>query len=323
MKNWIQKLRRRAPAEDTTRPEPASPAPGAVPGSAPYHPPTAAEVNRRAPMPGLEAALAASMTLDGPAEVAADPGRRQVELRLGALRTLELLPPIEDDHRIANEFRVLKRVVLGNLPSRNATPVPAGNLIMVASALPNEGKTLCTLNLALALSLERDYSVVLVDGDVINPTISRALGIDQEPGLLDVLRTPGATLAEIEIATNYPRLSVIPAGRRDQDAPELLSSQRMAQFAEEMERQPNRLYLFDSTPILLTNESRALSEIVGQILFVVRAGVSQRTAVKSALALLPEDGYVGIVLNQKGQQDLGGDYYYGYYQAPADTTSAA
>ncbi len=258
------------------------------------------------------------------APVTAEPEKR-IEMRLGLLRDRRLLPPQETDHRISNEFRAIKRVLLGNLPGRTEKPLEAGNIIMVSSALPSEGKTVCTLNLALALAMEHDYSVVLIDGDVINPTISRSLNVEEEPGLLDVLRTPDGDLSEVEIGTGVPGLSVVPAGRRDQDAPELLSSNRMAKLVARMKAQPNRIFLFDSTPVLLTNESRSLSEMAGQIAFVVRAGVTPRAAVKAALSFLPVDTYKGLILNHKSGSDHGeAYYYYGYdYYKPAperDTT---
>ena len=80
-----------------------------------------------------------------------------------------------------------------------------------------------------------------------------------------------------------------------------------------MRAQPNRLFVFDSTPLLLTNEARVLSEVAGQVMLVVRAANTPRSAVKSAISQLPEDVYVGVVLNQK-PTTIGSDYYsYGEY----------
>ncbi len=249
------------------------------------------------------------------ASVVAQPKKpaRTIALDLAALVAAGLLPPKEDARQISNEFRAIKRTLIGNITGRSGTKIPAGNILMVASALPGEGKTFCAMNLALTLSLEKDYSVVLIDGDVAKPNISRELGLAEAPGLLDVLRSGEGDLAGIEIGTSVPRLSFVPAGRPDDDAAELLSSSRMARLVEEMRAQPNRLFVFDSTPLLLTNESRVMAEIAGQVVLVVRAASTPRTAVKSAIAELPEDVYVGIVLNQK-EAAPGSDYYgYGHY----------
>jgi protein-tyrosine kinase len=245
---------------------------------------------------------------------------RTIAIDLQALIGAGLLPPKDDARQVSNEFRAIKRTLIGNITGRSGTKVPGGNLIMVASALPGEGKTFCALNLALTLSLEKDYSVVLIDGDVAKPNISRELGLADAPGLLDVLRSGEGDLAGIEIGTSVPRLSIVPAGRPDDDAAELLSSSRMARLVEEIRSQPNRLFVFDSTPLLLTNESRVLAEVAGQVVLVVRAASTPRTAVKSAIAELPEDVYVGVVLNQK-EASPGSDYYgYGDYGQTARET---
>lgn len=271
----------------------------------------------------LEAALAAA------AVTASDrtaPTRSAIALQLLELRAKGLLAPEELDHKIANEFRAIKRTLLSHLPGRSETALPGANTILVASSLPGEGKTTCALNLALALALERDYQVVLVDADVVNPSLSRTLGIDRQVGLLDVLRDPVLNLSDVEVATGIAGLTVISCGTRGSDAPELLSSARMASIARRMAEAGKRLFVFDTTPLLLTNESRALSEMVGQVAFVVRAGKTARSAVKAAIRLLPKDTYVGLLLNARasGLDDDYYDQYGGYYdRVEADTPDAA
>ena len=237
---------------------------------------------------------------------------RSIDLDLVALRAEGRVPPAEDARKISNEFRAIKRSLLGNVTGRSGAKIDGGNILMTASALPNEGKTFCAFNLALTLSLEKDFSVVLIDGDVVKPNITRVLGLEGAPGLLDVLNGTGG-LADVEIGTNIPRLTIVPAGRGDEHAPELLSSNRMTALVAQMRAQPTRLFVFDSTPLLLTNEARVLSEVAGQIMLVVRAASTPRSAVKSAISQLPEDVYVGVVLNQK-PVGIDNDYYsYGEY----------
>ena len=119
------------------------------------------------------------------------------------------------------------------------------------------------------------------------------------------------SLNDVEIGTGVPGLTVISAGKRGLDSPELLSSKRMMRLTSEMQKATDRLFIFDSTPILLTSESRALSEMAGQIAFIVRAGSTGREAVKSALGFLPKDTYIGLILNYKSTHE-GDEYYYDY-----------
>ena len=233
-----------------------------------------------------------------------------IEIDMASLREAHMLPAPADERKIENEFRSIKRALLGNVTGRSGRRLQSANIIMVASALPEEGKTFTTLNLAFSLALEKDFRLVLIDGDVAKPNISRALGLEQRRGLLDVLADETLRLEDVEVGTNVPGLSVVPAGRQQATAAELLSSARMEQLVAGLGAYTDCLYLFDTTPLLLTNESRVLAEMAGQVVLVVRAGVTPQGAVMDALAQIPEERYVGLVLNQR--RGGGGSYYYGY-----------
>ena len=233
-----------------------------------------------------------------------------IELDMASLREQHMLPAPADERKIENEFRSIKRALLGNVTGRSGRRLESANIIMVASALPEEGKTFTTLNLAFSLALEKDFRLVLIDGDVAKPNISRALGLEQRRGLLDVLADDTLRLEDVEVGTNVPGLSVVPAGRHQPTAAELLSSGRMEQLVAGLGAYTDCLYVFDTTPLLLTNESRVLAEMAGQVVLVVRAGVTPQGAVMDALAQIPEERYVGLVLNQR--RGGGGSYYYGY-----------
>lgn len=299
----ILKLKAKAQADAQAQPQPGRPGSASRPleGVAQV---TQVPLRPAAPGPAAPADAAAAPPPRAPS--------RTIQIDLGDLTREGLIAPSADARRIANEFRAIKRALIANVTGRAGTRIEGGSVMMVASALPHEGKTFCAFNLALTLSLEKDYSVVLIDGDVVKPHITTVLGLSGAPGLLDVLKS-GADLADVEIGTNIPGLTVVPAGKRDDDAAELLSSNRMLRMVEQMRATPGRLYVFDSTPLLLTNEARVLSEVAGQIMLVVRAASTPRSAVQSAISQLPEDVYIGVVLNQKAAAS-GQDYYsYGEY----------
>ena len=87
----------------------------------------------------------------------------------------------------ADQFRVIKRPLIANAMGRGAAPLKHGNLIMVTSALPGEGKSFTSINLAMSIAAELDNTVMLVDADVARPSVLRMLGLEPGPGLLDVL----------------------------------------------------------------------------------------------------------------------------------------
>jgi exopolysaccharide/PEP-CTERM locus tyrosine autokinase len=244
----------------------------------------------------------------------------KLHLDRAALRAAEILPPISHEHRIADEYRQIKRPLVAAAVGRGGPQIPNGQLIMVTSALPGDGKTFTSVNLALSLALEKDSAVLLVDADVAKPHISRLLGIQDQPGLLDVLQDETRDVESMILPTDIPGLSVLSAGRWIQTATELLASNRMERIVAQLgARDPSRIVLFDSPPLLLTSESRALTSVVGQVVFVVRAGSTPQRAVFDALELVGTGKSVGLVLNQSEEPTSAS--YYNYHGQREDSTS--
>lgn len=228
-----------------------------------------------------------------------------------ALRAGGLVPSELQERQVADQFRQIKRPLIANATGRGAKRIPNGHLIMTASALPNEGKTFTSINLALSLALEKDISVLLVDADVAKRHISRIFGVEKEQGLLDALKDDTVHPESLVIPTDVPGLSLLPAGQRTDIATELLSSSHMEATVGRLGAgDPNRIILLDSPPLLLTSESRALASIVGQIVVVVCAGVTPQQAVLDAISHVPANKSVGLILNQCNIRASEG-YYYG------------
>lgn len=237
------------------------------------------------------------------------------------LRSTGLMPAEDQERRFANEYRQIKRPLIA-FSRENVDPKHSGRLIMLTSALPGEGKTFTTINLAMSMAREKDLHILLVDADVAKPHISRTFGVDQEAGLLDSLGDDRTDVESLVVPTDIPGLSILPAGHQSENATELLASQRMERMAAALaSRSPNRIVLFDSSPLLLTSESRVLANMVGQIVLVVRAGATSPQAVMDAVSSLGsnwETKNVGLVLNQSEAADPGTYYGYGdYYGAGA------
>lgn len=217
---------------------------------------------------------------------------------------------------LADEFRAIKQPLLKKAKSlAEEEASPRGRLIMVSSAMAGEGKTFSCVNLSLSLAREKDWDVVLVDVDCKNPQLSRLLGVEDEPGLLELLRDPSATVDQFILPTNIAGLSVLPLGRTDEHAAELLASARMRTVCDEFMRQrPNALAVFDTSPLLLTTESLILAQHVGQILLVVHAGRTPQHAVMAAVGKLDHQKAIGLILNRADEASSGLPYgQYGAY----------
>jgi protein-tyrosine kinase len=268
-------------------------------------------------------AVVAPVPAPGPVPVAVVPSGKVITLNLAALRAEGLLAAEEEQRRVSSEYRQIKRPLIATALGKGATPpIANGRVIMVASALPGEGKTFTSVNLAFNMALEKDTSVLLVDADLPKPQISRIFQVGDEPGLVDVLLDESRDVESAVLPTSVRGLSFLPAGKASGTATELLASERMERIvADLLKRDPKRIVLFDTSPLLLTTESRTLASVVGQIVIVVRAESTTRQAVLEALAYLGEEKTVGLVLNQSRAEPT--HSYYGYGDYYGDTGRVA
>jgi protein-tyrosine kinase len=237
---------------------------------------------------------------------------RYVEIDFIQMRQRGYITPHSSKSQISDEFRVLKRPIIRNALGRSGGRVRNGNLVMVTSALPGEGKTFTSVNLALSIATEIDSRVLLIDGDVAHPSIPALLGAPHAPGLLDLLTRGDVDVGDALIRTNAERLTLLPAGSRHPRATELLASEQMADLLRELgSRYSDRIILFDSPPLLATTESRVLATQMGQIVLVVAADATSQRAVTHALATIESCEVVLMALNKSKRTD--GGTYYGYY----------
>lgn len=213
------------------------------------------------------------------------------------------------------EFRSIKRKLINNAFGPAAKTLDKGNLIMVSSADANEGKTFISLNLALSIALEQDKTVLLVDTDVLRPSIHRELEFESKEGLLEYLLGDISSIPDIIYNTSIPNLRIIPAGQPHHLNTELLASERMVQLTKELcERYPDRIVIFDCPPILGINETAILSDLVGQAVIVVEESKTKIESVKRAVSQLNEDIAIGFVMNKSvsAKRNTYGYYGYGY-----------
>ncbi len=241
------------------------------------------------------------------------PGRgvrsRRVELDLAKLAGNGYVTPMAPRSRLAEEFRAIKRPLLAQVSART---VARSNTIMVTSALAGEGKTFTAINLAMSLASELERRVLLVDADVLRPSILDRLGLPSGPGLMEALADPHLPLSDVLIATNVEKLTLLPAGAATQDSTELLSSETMRSLIDDLaQRYADRIIVFDTPPLLLSNESRVLARHVGQIVVVTEALRTPQASLTDALAQLDGCPQVMTLLNKArgAAQDLRFGYY--------------
>ena len=275
------------------------------------------------PAPGMPRAPAVSETESvSSAHVALERGGRAAEVHVDVARLKDegYLTPDGERTRVAEEFRIIKRPLLENAFGKGSSLVEHGNLIMVTSALPGEGKTYTAINLAMSIAMEMDKTVLLVDADVGKARVHEMLRIPMGPGLIDLLIDESLDAGDVMLQTDIPKLRVIPMGQYHPHSTELLASDEMRRLMEELAtRYSDRVVIFDSPPLLATSEAVVLAGLMGQLVFVVESSRSLQGTVKDALSLVDASKPVGLVLNKvrklTGTNHYGyGSYGYGYHR---------
>lgn len=221
------------------------------------------------------------------------------------------LPASETDdttkHGLVENFRVIRTNVL----SMGALSKPP-HVVMVTSAMPKEGKTVVSSNLAASFALT-GAKTLLIDTDLRRGRLHRLFGYRKEPGLSNVLLGE-ATLEEALRPSPQENLTVLSAGRHLDNGTELLGSPRFAAFLSSLRGQFDRIVI-DTPPVLGLSETSIMQNLVDGVLFVIWTGHTPVRGVKSAIETLRANGanFYGFVLNRLDLNATQNYYQYYYY----------
>ncbi len=202
------------------------------------------------------------------------------------------------------EFRRIKRQLLSNVRSEHAQDdkIPR-SLVLVTSSLDGEGKTYVATNLALSLSTERDYHVLLVEADPQHGGLSRLLGIQDRVGLVDKLAAGDRNVNDCIVQTNVDGLCVMPSGAPVKNLDELFASDLMRQILSDLAKQDaNRIVVFDGPSLTTSTESVVLARSMGQTILVVDSTKTPQQTVLDSAAQLAECQCVSTMLNRAPSQ---------------------
>ncbi len=177
--------------------------------------------------------------------------------------------------------------------------------LLMTSALAGEGKSISALNLAItAAAHESSQGILLIDTDLRKPSIHTYLGIHPTCGLTDYL-LGDVEYSHIFVKTQIPGLTIISAGRRVSNPAALLASTRMEQLFQDIKSQKQySSIILDSSPVLLTSESKGLLQYVDATILVVRAKKTPAEVVSQTIKILGEENILGCVLNGVTSSDF-------------------
>jgi capsular exopolysaccharide synthesis family protein len=214
-----------------------------------------------------------------------------------------LSPPIEDENIVAMEHvRVLRTRIWEILKTKNLKS------LLMTSAMPAEGKTLLSVNLAFALSQIENVKVLLVDVDMRRPSVGRFVGLLPEKGLNTYLT--GADAFDDVVWELSESLDLVPTMPVDDNSAELLHGKQMVQFLAEAKSRYD-VILMDGPPLFPIVDAQVLAPLVDAAILVVRAGKTPYDLSRQAAELLRAK-FIGSILNGSEMNKKSG-YYGGYY----------
>ncbi|MEW5948561.1 MAG: polysaccharide biosynthesis tyrosine autokinase [Thermodesulfobacteriota bacterium] len=219
----------------------------------------------------------------------------------------ERLVSVTDPQSLAAEqFKMLRSRIL--YPRNGSIP----RTIMVVSAMEEEGKSLISANLAISIAQGIQEHVLLVDCDIRRPAQHLLFNVSGEHGLSDYL-AHDVPLEDLFVKTDIDKLTLLPGGMPPPNPSELLSSEKMGRFIEEVKnRYHDRFIVFDCTPAQITAEVSVLAKSVDGIVMVVRRGKTDRDIIKRSVSVLGRDKIIGVVFNGFTHFSREYEYYRSY-----------
>ena len=212
-----------------------------------------------------------------------------------------VLPQVTDRAAL-RAYKILRTRLLRRLSAEH------WRWLALTSTKAGEGKTLTSINLAVALAQEPNTHVCLVDLDLPRPQVAAQMGIRCERGLGDYLLGEAEAL-QVIYNCGSPNLLVIPNNRPFDHSSEMLASPRMLELLRVIEMElPHHIVIFDMPP-LTSDDALAFAPRVDGVLMVVAEGQTERAAVAKSQELLAEMNLIGVVLNHSAERDDAPSYY--------------
>ena len=225
---------------------------------------------------------------------------RAVRVRLRA--GMPLLPFGGEDRVAAEQYRIIRTKLIQH-PKRPRT-------VAISSAEAGDGKSVSAVNLAGALALNPEFSVLLIDGDLHRTSLASYFNLPARPGLSEVLDGQAALHETIVRIEPYPNLYFSPGGHSPRGPADLLNSQRWPQLLEALRRQFTYV-IIDTPPAGALADFDLIEAQCEGVILVVRQDHTKRALWRKALSAVPQQKLIGVVVNCVKPWFLG--RLFGYY----------
>lgn len=199
-------------------------------------------------------------------------------------------------------FRMLRTHVLQKMRAKN------WQTLAITSPTAGEGKSLIAANLAVAMAMESNQTVLLVDMDLRNPSIREYFSLNTQIGLKDYMECD-LDLADVLVNPSIERLVILPGKGRAENSAELLSSAKMANLVADLKSQyDSRMIIFDMPPILQTDDVLLASNHIDCALLVLEDGKNKESEIVKSTQLLAGNHLLGTVLNKSEKPPMHQNY---------------
>ncbi len=194
-----------------------------------------------------------------------------------------------------------------------SSPGHAPKVLIVASAVPGDGKTTTAINIAIAFA-QSNRRVLLVDADMRNSGMKTSLGIVSSEGLSQYLTSTSECASALISIPELPTLRILPSGPRPPSPAELLGSERMLALLKQWRTEYDHI-VFDTPPVLGLTDAAVLATMADAVLMVVRCSKTGRQSLLRARDILAgvNSRIVGLVINDLNRNSSEHYGYYGYY----------
>jgi len=214
---------------------------------------------------------------------------------------------LEEESPASEQYKILREQI------KRLRTEAGVRTIAITSPVKRDGKTTVAVNLAVAMALDYEEKVLLIDADLRAPSVHRYFNCADSPGLVDYLGSSSrAGIKSLARQTHVSGLSIVSAGKPSRFASELLAKERMARLFNEIHTDlPDHVVIVDSPPVLATPDPLVLGRQVDGVIMVIRAGKTPKDYLAKALSSFNSNKILGVVLNG-ADLGLGSKYYYYY-----------
>jgi capsular exopolysaccharide synthesis family protein len=224
-----------------------------------------------------------------------------------------LLPAVREESRVvtmtegnslgAEKFRLL-RARLRNLRERRQL-----KKLVITSAVPNEGKTLVAMNLAVCLAKHTDERILLLEGDLRKPMLGEHLGIKSLPGVGEWWASTEEPVNKFIYRFDDLQLWILPAGSAPENPVNILQSARFLELYKQLSTCFDWI-IIDAPPLLPMADVSFWSRQADGLLLIVREGCTPKAVLQKGLETLDNPKIIGVVLNDAHEVESA---YYGHY----------